>query len=48
MMGMVYRYDPGFFTEIDTEGDRRTLWEVGMNAGQFFFAQIEAFEKIFN
>ena len=47
-MGMVYRYDPKFFTEIDNEADRRTLWEVGLNAGQLFSAQIQAFEKIFN
>ena len=47
-MGMAYEYDPWFLAETFEEGDNILLWEVGLNAGQLFFAQIQAFEKIFN
>ncbi|WP_152976679.1 DUF6086 family protein [Herpetosiphon geysericola] len=45
---MDYSYNPYFFTEAYGGINEITLWEVGLNAGQLFFAQIEAFEKIFN
>lgn len=47
-MGMDYEYDPWFFDQTGKEGRNILLWEVGLNAGQLFFAQIQAFEKIFN
>ncbi|MBM7841594.1 DUF6086 family protein [Herpetosiphon giganteus] len=45
---MDYEYDPWFLDQTGKEGCNILLWEVGLNAGQLFFAQIEAFEKIFN
>ncbi|WP_124033379.1 DUF6086 family protein [Herpetosiphon llansteffanensis] len=44
---MDYEYDPWFLSETLEEGRNILLWEVGLNAGQLFFAQIQAFEKIF-
>ncbi|GAA5526648.1 hypothetical protein Hgul01_00424 [Herpetosiphon gulosus] len=46
-MGMAYEYDPWFLAETSEEGDNILLWQVGLNAGQLFFAQIQAFEKMF-
>lgn len=45
-MGMHYEYDPGFLLETNKR-ETVILWEVTQNPGKLFYAQIQAFEKMF-
>ncbi|MCA0354893.1 MAG: DUF6086 family protein [Chloroflexi bacterium] len=46
-MGMDYEYDPWFLAETSEEGSNILLWTVLIEFGQLFYAQIQAFEKMF-
>lgn len=46
-MGMHYEYDPWFLSKIKQPNDTIILWEVTQKLGELFYAQIQAFEKIF-
>ncbi|MBM7841593.1 hypothetical protein [Herpetosiphon giganteus] len=44
---MHYEYDPWYFAETKQRNAAIVLWQVTQNPGKLFYAQIEAFEKIF-
>ncbi len=46
-MGMHYEYDPWLLAETKQRNAPIVLWQVTQKPGKLFYAQLEAFEKIF-